>query len=61
MRGGRAGQAPYRGCAECIAASQLRWKIRASLTEVPEWAIGADPALSVAEALDAARSRGRNG
>lgn len=61
MRGGRPGQPPFRGCADCRAARQLRWKIRASLTEVPEWAIGADPALSVAEALEAARSRGRNG
>lgn len=59
VSGGRPGQGPYRGCADCRAARQLRWKIRASLTEVPEWAIGADPALSVAEAIESARSRGR--
>lgn len=57
VAGGRPGQPPYRGCGDCKAARQVRYLARAGLRPVLDYALGEDPALAIAEAIESAQER----
>lgn len=56
VSGGRPRQAPHRGCADCKAARQVRYMARSGRRPVLDYALAEDPALVVADAIEAART-----